>query len=111
MKNAKKLRLFVVAHGRIPGSRMAHKVYHWVDPEGRPTTPPPDPFEVQDTSRNGEFKLLNEADERKVGYSLLKLYHKKMLSLQQTGLSMHYTVLYAIFRLRVKLFYPVAHFV
>ena len=56
----------MLAHGRIPGSRMAHKVYHWVDPEGRPASPPPDPFEVQDNSRTGEYKLMNEADERKV---------------------------------------------
>ena len=44
---------------------MAHKVYHWVDPEGRPTSPPPDPFEIQDSLRTGEYKLMNEADERK----------------------------------------------
>ncbi len=66
MKNAKKLRLFVLAHGRVPGSRMAHKVYCWIDSEGRPASPPPDPFEIQDDSRNGEFKLINDADERKV---------------------------------------------
>lgn len=66
MKNTKKLRLSVLAHSRIPGSRMAHKVYHWVDPEGRPTSPPPDPFEIQDSLRTGEYKLMNEADERKV---------------------------------------------
>lgn len=75
MKNAKKLHLFVLAHGRLPGSRMAHKVYHWVDPEGRPTSPPPDPFEIQDNSKSGEYKLLNEADERKVGLCSEQLHY------------------------------------
>lgn len=56
----------MLAHGKIPGSRMAHKVYHWVDPDGRPTSAPPDPFEIQDSSRCGEYKIMNEADERKV---------------------------------------------
>jgi len=46
---------------------MAHKVYRWVDSEGRPTTPPLDPFEIMEQkSRGGSNRLLSEADERKV---------------------------------------------
>ena len=46
---------------------MAHKVYRWVDPEGRPTTPPPDPFDIMEQKARGDYKVLSEADERKVG--------------------------------------------
>lgn len=42
---------------------MAHKVYRWVDPQGRPTTPPPDPYAVTDQMGRGP---LTEADERRV---------------------------------------------
>lgn len=75
MKSVKKLRLFVLAHGHLPGSRMAHKVYHWVDPEGRPASPPPDPFEIQDSTRGGDHKVMNEADERKVNNPLFICSH------------------------------------
>lgn len=66
IKNAKKLRLWVLSHGRVPSSHMANKVYRWVDPDGRPTTPPPDPFEIQDQVSKGEQSLMSDADERKV---------------------------------------------
>ena len=66
MKSSKKLRLWVLSRGRIPTSHTAHKVYRWVDAEGRPTTPPPDPFEQK--SRGDSNRVLNEADERKVCY-------------------------------------------
>ena len=46
---------------------MAHKVYRWVDPEGRPTTPPPDPFIIAEQRARGDYRLGIEADERKVG--------------------------------------------
>ena len=68
MKSCKKLRLWVLSRGIVPSSRMAHKVYRWVDPEGRPTTPPPDPFELMEQRAKGTYKLLNEADERKVDH-------------------------------------------
>jgi len=66
LQNAKKLQIHVMSRGRVPGSRMAHKVYHWVDPEGRPCSPPPDPFEIQDKAKGRDYKLISEADERKV---------------------------------------------
>ena len=47
---------------------MANKVYRWVDPDGRPTTPPPDPFEVQDQVSMGDHNLMSDADERKVNH-------------------------------------------
>ena len=45
---------------------MAHKVYRWVDSEGRPTTPPPDPFDIMEQKARGEFRITSDADERKV---------------------------------------------
>lgn len=66
MKNSKKLRLWVLSHGRVPGSRMAHKAYRWIDTAGRPTTPPPDPFDIMEQRAKGGYKVLSEADERKV---------------------------------------------
>jgi len=67
MNSSNKLRLWVLSHGRVPSSHMAHKVYRWVDSEGRPTTPPLDPFEIMEQkSRGGSNRLLSEADERKV---------------------------------------------
>lgn len=68
MRNSKKLQLWVLSRGHIPTSRMAHKVYNWVDPEGRPASPPPDPFEVQEQLSSSSKTLMNQPDERKVCY-------------------------------------------
>ena len=65
MKGTKKLRLWVLSRGRVPTSRMTHKVYRWVSPDGRSASPPPDPFEVQDQTAISEHTIVNEADERK----------------------------------------------
>ena len=54
---------------------MAHKVYHWVDPEGRPSSPPPDPFEIQDKAGGRDYKIISEADERKVSVTLINIKH------------------------------------
>ena len=51
---------------------MAHKVYHWVDPEGRPCSPPPDPFEIQDRARGADHKWI-ATDERKVKVLIISL--------------------------------------
>lgn len=67
IKNSKKLQLWVLSRGHIPTSRMAHKVYNWVDPQGRPASPPPDPFEVQEQLSSSSKTLMNQPDERKVG--------------------------------------------
>ena len=69
MKNSKKLQLWVLSRGHIPTSRMAHKVYNWVDPQGRPTSPPPDPFEVQEQISSSSRSPMNQPDERKVNTS------------------------------------------
>ena len=45
---------------------MAHKAYRWIDTAGRPTTPPPDPFDIMEQRAKGGYKVLSEADERKV---------------------------------------------
>ena len=73
MKNCKKLRLWVLSHGRVPGSRMAHKAYRWIDTAGRPTTPPPDPFDIMEQRAKGGYKVLSEADERKVCHNVLRI--------------------------------------
>ena len=57
----------------MPTSRMAHKVYNWVDPQGRPASPPPDPFEVQEQISSSSRQLMNQADERKVVTTVIKL--------------------------------------
>ena len=57
----------------MPTSRMAHKVYNWVDPHGRPASPPPDPFEVQEQISSSSRQLMNQADERKVVTTIIKL--------------------------------------
>ena len=41
-------------------------MYRWVDPEGQPTIPPPDPFDIMERKARGDYNILNEADERKV---------------------------------------------
>ena len=66
IRGCKKLRLWLLSHGRVPTTRMAHKVYRWVDSEGRPTTPPPDPFIIAEKRVRGEYRFGSEADERKV---------------------------------------------
>lgn len=66
MRNSKKLQLWVLSRGHVPTSRMAHKVYNWVDPQGRPASPPPDPFQVQEQLSNSSKTLMNQPDERKV---------------------------------------------
>ncbi|CAI8055161.1 Whirlin, partial [Geodia barretti] len=66
IRGCKKLRLWLLSHGRVPSTRMAHKVYRWVDQEGRPTTPPPDPFIIAEQRARGDYRLGIEADERKV---------------------------------------------
>ena len=73
----------------MPTSRMAHKVYNWVDPQGRPASPPPDPFQVQEQLSSSSKTPMNQPDERKVSeifipYNTLtycgpmRLYHKKV---------------------------------
>lgn len=51
---------------------MAHKVYRWVDADGRPTTPPPDPFDIAEQRTRGDYRLNSEADERKVTLDLME---------------------------------------
>ena len=89
MKNSKKLQLWILSRGHVPTSRMAHKVYNWVDPQGRPASPPPDPFQVQEQLSSSNKTPMNQPDERKVSeifipYNTLtycgpmRLYHKKV---------------------------------
>ena len=71
MRNSKKLQLWVLSRGHIPTSRMAHKVYNWVDSQGRPASPPPDPFEIQEQlTSSGSRTFMNQPDERKVGFKI-----------------------------------------
>ena len=45
---------------------MAHKVYRWVNSDGRSTSPPPDPFDIAEQRARGDFKFGSDADEKKV---------------------------------------------
>ncbi len=74
LKGVKKASLWVLSRGRVPSSRMTHKVYRWMSPEGRSVSPPPDPFDLQDQTNIGERGVMNEADERKVRYVNLHCY-------------------------------------
>lgn len=65
IRGCKKLRLWLLSHGRVPSTRIAHKVYRWVDADGRPTTPPPDSFDI---AEQRTYRLNSEADERKVTF-------------------------------------------
>ncbi|XP_041368302.1 whirlin-like isoform X2 [Gigantopelta aegis] len=72
VKAAKRLELCVSRVGRIPGTHIVHQAYRWVDPKGRPVTPPPE-LELlgsaedllENRSRSGST-LLKGSDERKV---------------------------------------------
>ena len=66
IRGCKRLRLWLLSHGRVPTTRLAHKVYRWVDPEGRETTPPPDPFTIAEQRARGDYTFGSEVDERKV---------------------------------------------
>ncbi|XP_064649030.1 whirlin-like isoform X3 [Lineus longissimus] len=70
IKSAKKLDLTVKNVGRIPGSYVVHQTYTWVDPQGRPVSPPPEIDRSGRYESKGERKsglmLLKDSDERKV---------------------------------------------
>ena len=57
VKNCENLRMWVVPRISVLGNWLDHKIYRWVDPAGRPTTPPLDSMEAME----------QKADERKVG--------------------------------------------
>ncbi|XP_064616825.1 whirlin-like [Liolophura sinensis] len=70
IRSARKLDLVICRVGRIPGSYSVHQSYIWVDPSGRPVSPPPE-LEQIGQARSGDQRrsglmLLKAADERKI---------------------------------------------
>ncbi|XP_013420098.2 uncharacterized protein LOC106180619 [Lingula anatina] len=70
IRSAKKLDLQVRPVGRVPGTYVVHQTYTWVDPRGRPVSPPPEVEKAGRYEAKGERKsglmLLKCGDERKV---------------------------------------------
>ena len=73
LKGAKKIKLCVVDRGMYPGTYSGHTQYRWMDPAGRPVSPPPEPRDTDSRMSEGqpggksEMRLLSNSDERKVG--------------------------------------------
>lgn len=70
IRSARRLDLVVRPVGRIPGSFVVHQTYTWVDPRGRPVSPPPEVDKNARYESTGQRKsglmLLKAGDERKV---------------------------------------------
>ena len=74
IRAAHRLELSVCRVGRVPGAHTVHEAYKWVDPRGRPVSPPPDLVTAGhiadhdiDTRSRSSLNLLKGSDERKVG--------------------------------------------
>ena len=83
IKTSKKLKLLIFSSGVIPGSRLAHMEYQWIDTFGRPTSPPLNLGRKRIQNGNlhkSEMRLLADDDERKVSNvrCILKVLLKKM---------------------------------
>jgi len=70
IQHKKKLRMLIYSSAMVPGSRVAHVEYQWVDTNGRPSSPPLN-FRKSDLgmgrSRSiGDIRLLQDDDERRV---------------------------------------------
>ena len=62
--------MLVFSSALVPGSRVAHVEYQWVDTNGRPSSPPVNFRKIDDgigRSRSiGDIRLLQDDDERRV---------------------------------------------
>jgi hypothetical protein len=87
LKGTKKIKLSIVDKGMYPGMYSAHTQYRWVDPAGRPVSPPPEPRDTDSRVSEGqpvgrsEMRLLSNSDERKVNV-IVKNHQKLGISIR-----------------------------
>ncbi|XP_050389473.1 whirlin isoform X2 [Patella vulgata] len=87
IKAARKLELTLCRIGKIPGTHVVHQTYRWIDPKGRPVSPPPEleqlhPTEPLEHRNRSGLSLLKASDERKVN---VKVPRGKSLGLMVRG--------------------------
>ncbi|XP_065068288.1 uncharacterized protein LOC135693678 isoform X2 [Rhopilema esculentum] len=66
----KKLRLLVFSSSLVPGARLSHMEYQWVDTNGRPSSPPLNfrekSSQISRSRSIGDIRLLQDDEERRV---------------------------------------------
>lgn len=75
IRSSTKLDMVLSRVGRIPGSFVVHQMYKWVNPSGKPVSPPQELEhlgQVDSISRKSGFTLLKGPDERKINITVEK---------------------------------------
>ena len=68
--------MLVFSSDLVPGARLAHMEYQWVDTNGRAVSPPLNHNRKDDLGRSrsiGDIRLLQDDEERRVGSFVLLL--------------------------------------